>query len=92
MSDMEDKLEAIAEKIAVHANMENVLFKDRLDAFKALTSYQFNKHKPKKTDPDTPEEETFNGFRNKVAASADGASEARPVGDPRANIKVPLRA
>lgn len=83
MSSIEDKLEVIAQKIASQVEGENVVFKDRLDAFKALTAYQFNKNKPKKPDADS-EEDTFNAYRERVAASADrpaknGADKRTPI-------------
>lgn len=87
---IEDELEKLAEKIATYANGENVIFKDRLDSFKALTAYHFNKNNAKKK----PEEgevqgETFDGFRERVAATAGGGGSHSPLNGDASTIDIP---
>lgn len=75
---IESDLEIIADKIAQYAKGEDVIFKDRLDSFRALSSYYFNKgKKPSKDDPEE-QGDNFDDFRQRVSSATSGNGEDNP--------------
>lgn len=77
--DMMDHLEELAEQIALYAKGDDVEYKLKLDSFKALANYQFNKNNPRKNPKtDEEEEDNFHDFRNRVEAASGGTGEDCP--------------
>ena len=72
---LKEQLDALALSIASTANAEGVNLPDRLDAFKALTTYHLGLTKigKKSGEEDKPKGESFDAFRKQVEASGDGA-------------------
>lgn len=91
MSELADKLETLATKLADSALSDNTLAHDRMEIFKLLTTYHLGVSKVSKPkDPnDEPQGETFDGFRNRVAATAGGTGPDRPFNGDASTIDIP---
>ena len=78
--DIGAKLATLALDIATKAAGENVPLVDKLDSFKALTTYYVNTTKvAAKTTPEDEEGETnFANLRNRIAAASSGTGPGNP--------------
>jgi hypothetical protein len=78
MSDIIDHLDTLAEQIALHAIGDNVDLKTKIESFKALANFQFNKNNPKKNPKEDDENaDSFASFRERVASATD-SGESNP--------------
>ena len=80
MKDITEDLSNIAELLAIQALGETVSLENRIEIFKILTNYQFHKNNPKKAK-ENDDGDTFQNFRERVAATAGGNGENHPYGE-----------
>jgi hypothetical protein len=81
-SPIEAKIAKLAEKIADEASEFEVALPERIDAFKALTTYYVNTTKiNNKPTPDDEEEPGFANYRKRIetATSGPGSSDPGPT-------------